>query len=149
MNNFDESKKILLSTESDAEVAISSIDSLSTWFRAEEESNRYKVITLCGSHKFKDMFSIIKRQLTMQGYIVIDPYVFDQEEERDSQFVRDNEYMLITAHEKRILMSDGIYVINPDGYTGEHVEHEIKFAIEHGKFIQTLDYDSRFVGRGG
>ena len=107
------------------------------------------MITLCGSHKFREMFNRIKRELTMQGYIVIDPYIFDQDIEHDKQFVEQNEDMLIAAHEKRILMSDGIYVINQDGYTGDSVEREIKFAIDHGKFIMTLEHDDRFVKSAG
>lgn len=149
MYDFDQHREVLLPTASDSEIASSFIDSVSAWFKAEEEANRYKVITLCGSHKFREMFSVIKRELTMQGYIVIDPYIFDQDIEHDKQFVEQNEDLLITAHEKRILMSDGIYVINQDGYTGDSVEREIKFAIDHDKFVMTLEYDYRFVKSAG
>lgn len=145
MYDFDQHKEVLLPTASDSEIASSFIDSVSAWFKAEEEANMYKVITLCGSHIFREMFSVIKRELTMQGYIVIDPYIFDQDIEHDKQFVEQNQDMLITAHEKRILMSDGIYVINVGGYISKNVEHEIQFAIDHGKFIMTLEYDDRFV----
>ena len=147
MYDFDQHKEILLPTTTDSELTI--IDSVSAWFKAEEEANRYKVITLCGSHKFRGMFNRIKRELTMQGYIVIDPYIFDQDIEHDKQFVEQNEDMLIAAHEKRILMSDGIYVINQDGYIGDNVEREIKFAIDHEKFIMTLEHDDRFVKSAG
>ena len=135
----------LIPTTNDSEIAKSFIDSVSAWLQSEEDANRYKVITICGSHKFRSMFSVVKRELTMQGYIVLEPYIFDQRDEHDKKFVEDNESMLITAHEKRILMSDGIYVINPGRYTGENVEREIKFAIDHGKFIMTLVSDDRFV----
>ena len=43
-------------------------------------------------------------------------------------------------------MSDGIYVVNVDGYIGEDTEREIQFAIQNGKFVMNLVHDGRFVG---
>lgn len=37
---------------------------------------RYKVITLCGSTKFKDEFLEIQKRLTQEGYIVISVGLF-------------------------------------------------------------------------
>ncbi len=34
---------------------------------------KYKVITLCGSTRFKDEFIRVQKQLTLQGNIVISP----------------------------------------------------------------------------
>ena len=128
------------------QVGSSFIDDVSAWFAREEEANRYKVITLCGSHKFKEAFSMVKRELTMQGYIVIDPYIFNQDMDHDRSFVENNKDLLASIHEKRILMSDGIYVVNVDGYIGEDTEREIQFAIQNGKFVMNLVHDDRFVG---
>ena len=146
MNDMSDKEIFTLLPGVEEQVGSSFIDDVSAWFKAEEEANKYKVITLCGSHIFREMFNVIKRELTMQGYIVIDPYIFDQDIEHDKQFVEQNQDLLITAHEKRILMSDGIYVINVGGYTSENVEHEIQFAIDHGKFVMNLVHDDRFVG---
>ena len=36
----------------------------------------YKIITLCGSTKFKDEFQMIQKKLTLDGYIVISVGLF-------------------------------------------------------------------------
>ena len=53
----------IIPTTNDSEIAKSFIDSVSAWFQSEEDTNRYKVITICGSHKFRSMFSVVKREL--------------------------------------------------------------------------------------
>lgn len=85
----------------------------------------------------------------MQGYIVIDPVLFDTSIDRDANFVKDNISLLIEMHERRILMSDLIYVVNVSGFISEHVQHEIDFAIEHGKGVMLLDHDDRFCKTAG
>ena len=128
------------------QVGSSFIDDVSACFAREEEANRHKVITLCGSHKFEDAFRRVKRDLTMLGYIVIDPYIFNQDMEYERSFVKNNKDLLASIHEKRILMSDGIYVVNTYGYIGEDTEREIQFAIQNGKFVMWLVHDDRFDG---
>lgn len=39
------------------------------------------------------------------------------------------------AHYRKIDISDGIYVVNIDGYIGKSVNAEIKYAKENGKEI--------------
>lgn len=39
------------------------------------------------------------------------------------------------AHFRRIDISDGIYVVNKDGYIGESVRAEIDYAEERGKEV--------------
>ena len=120
------------------------LDNFADMCRREEEANRYKVVTICSSSKFGYRIPKIKKELTMQGYIVIDPVLFDTSVDRDANFVKDNESLLIEMHERRILMSDLIYVVNVSGFIGEHVQHEIDFAIEHGKGVMLLEHDDRF-----
>ena len=38
--------------------------------------NNYKIITLCGSTRFKDEFIRVQKELTLQGYIVISVGLF-------------------------------------------------------------------------
>lgn len=111
------------------------LDNFADMCRREEEANRYKVVTICSSNGFRHRIPEIKKELTMQGYIVIDPVLFDTSINRDANFVKDNKSLLIEMHKRRILMSDLIYVVNVGGYIGESVQHEIDFAIEHGKGV--------------
>ena len=42
---------------------------------------------------------------------------------------------LADAHYRKIDLSDGIYVVNIDGYIGESVRKEIEYAEKHGKEV--------------
>ena len=39
------------------------------------------------------------------------------------------------AHYRKIDLSDGIYVVNMDGYIGTSVKKEIEYAERHGKEV--------------
>lgn len=43
------------------------------------------------------------------------------------------------AHYKKIDLSDGIYVLNINGYIGESVSKEIEYAKTHGKEPRPVD----------
>ena len=42
---------------------------------------------------------------------------------------------LADAHYRKIDLSDGIYVVNMDGYIGTSVKKEIEYAERHGKEV--------------
>ena len=42
---------------------------------------------------------------------------------------------LADAHYRKINLSDGIYVVNMDGYIGTSVKKEIEYAERHGKEV--------------
>ena len=125
------------------------LDNFVDMCRREEEANRFKVVTICSSSRFRHRIPEIKKELTMQGYIVLDPILFDTGIDHDANFVKNNKSMLVEMHRRRILMSDLIYVVNVSGYIGEDVQHEIDFAIEHGKGVMLLEHDDRFVKSAG
>ena len=88
---------------------------------------RYKVITLCGSTKFKDEFLEIQKRLTLEGNIVISVGLFGHsgDEEVWNPGIKD---MLDDMHLRKIDMADEIYVINVGGYLGESTRREIEYA---------------------
>ena len=85
----------------------------------------YRVITLCGSTRFKDQFMEAQKQLTLGGNIVISVGLFghsgDNEvwEGMDEDTLTKTKLMLDDMHKRKIDMSDGIYVINVGGYIGD------------------------------
>ena len=105
----------------------------------------YKVITLCGSTRFKDEFMEAQKQLTLQGNIVISVGLFghsgDNEvwEGMDEGTLTKTKEMLDDIHKRKIDMSDGIYVINVGGYIGSSTKSEIAYALEHGKTVEYLE----------
>ena len=97
---------------------------------------KYKVITLCGSTRFKEDFERVNRELTLQGNIVISVGCFGHSGDK---FSEDQKIMLDDIHKRKIDMADAIYVINRDGYIGESTKSEIKYALEHNKPVMLME----------
>ena len=102
----------------------------------------YKVITLCGSTRFKDQFMERQKRLTLEGNIVISVGLFghagDQEvwDGMDEGTLSKTKEMLDDMHKRKIDMADEIYVINVGGYIGDSTRSEIRYAEEHGKTVR-------------
>ena len=101
---------------------------------------KYKVITLCGSTRFKDAFMQEQKRLTLEGNIVISVGMFghsgDQEVWNDG--VKE---MLDDMHKRKIDMADEIFVINVGGYIGSSTRSEIEYAKSTGKLVRYLEDD--------
>ena len=101
----------------------------------------YKVITLCGSTRFKKEFIEVQKELTLKGHIVISVGLFghsgDDEvwDGMDEGTLTKTKEMLDDMHKRKIDMADEIYVINKGGYIGESTRSEIEYAKAHGKII--------------
>ena len=98
----------------------------------------YKVITLCGSTRFKDDFERVNRELTLAGNIVISVGCFGHS---GDTFTEEQKVMLDDMHKRKIDMADAIYVINKDGYIGSSTRSEIKYALMHGKQVIYMEDD--------
>lgn len=98
----------------------------------------YKVITLCGSTKFKDQFMEVQKRLTLGGNIVISVGCFGHS---GDIFSDEQKLMLDDMHKRKIDMADEIFVINVGGYIGESTKSEIEYAKKHGKNISYLVSD--------
>ena len=105
----------------------------------------YKVITLCGSTRFKDEFLKVQKDLTLKGNIVISVGLFghsgDSEvwENMDEGTLTKTKEMLDYMHKRKIDMSDEIFVINVNGYIGESTKSEIEYAKSLGKRVIYLE----------
>lgn len=99
---------------------------------------RFKVITLCGSTRFKDAFLETQKRLTLDGNIVISVGLFGHSGD-DEVWKEGTKEMLDNMHKRKIDMSDGIYVINVGGYIGESTRSEIDYAIRNGKTVEYLE----------
>lgn len=95
----------------------------------------YKVVTLCGSTKFKEQFLKAQKELTLDGYIVLSVGLFGHSGGIISE---KQKIMLDDMHKRKIDMADEIFVINVDGYIGNSTKSEIKYAIKTGKGVAYL-----------
>lgn len=97
--------------------------------------NSYKVITLCGSTRFKDEFMRTQKELTLKGNIVISVGCFNHS---GDVITDEQKIMLDDMHKKKIDMADEIFVINVDGYIGNSTKSEIEYAKAHNKKVNYL-----------
>lgn len=108
-------------------------------------NKKYKVITLCGSTRFKDQFMETQKRLTLQGNIVISVGLFghsgDSEvwENMDEGTLTKTKEMLDDMHKRKIDMADEIFVINVNRYIGDSTKSEIEYAKKHGKKVNYLE----------
>jgi hypothetical protein len=98
--------------------------------------DNHKIITLCGSTKFKTIFENVNRDLTLKGKIILQPGCYAHYDNIElTQLEKEN---LDLLHKEKILMSDCIYVINENNYIGSSTKSEIEFAKQHNKPIYYL-----------
>ena len=98
----------------------------------------YKVITLCGSTRFKEQFLEAQKRLTLEGNIVISVGLFGHSGD-DEVWTEGTKEMLDDMHKRKIDMADEIFVINVGGYIGSSTRNEIEYAHAHGKKVQFLE----------
>lgn len=99
---------------------------------------KYKVITLCGSTRFKDAFLEVQKRLTLEGNIVISVGLFGHSGDNEA-WVEGTKEMLDDMHKRKIDMADEIFVINVGGYIGDSTRSEIEYAKKTGKSIHYLE----------
>lgn len=101
-----------------------------------------KIITLCGSTRFKDEFNKTNAELTMEGNLVISLGVFGHVDMPDHDWTTGgnaDKLMLDNLHKRKIDLADEILVINVGGYVGDSTRGEIAYAVEHGKTVRYLE----------
>jgi hypothetical protein len=101
----------------------------------------YKVITLCGSTKFKEQFLKEQKRLTLEGNIVISVGLFGHCGD-DEVWDEDTKTMLDDMHKRKIDLADEIFVINKEGYIGESTKSEIAYAEKTYKPVKYLENET-------
>ena len=100
--------------------------------------NGFKVITLCGSTRFKDEFLEAQKRLTLEGNILISVGLFGHSGD-DVVWTEGVKEMLDRQHLAKIDLADEIFVINVGGYIGDSTRREIAYAEFKGKSISYLE----------
>lgn len=98
---------------------------------------KYKVVTLCGSTRFKDEFIEIQERLTLEGCVVISVGLFGHSDHKyDNVITESVKITLDDIHKQKIDMADEVFVINKNGYIGSSTKNEIEYSKEKGKIIK-------------
>lgn len=102
------------------------------------EPKCYKVVTLCGSTRFKEAFLQAQKELTLAGCIVISVGLFGHSGDNEV-WTDGTKQMLDDMHKRKILMADEIFVVNVGGYIGQSTRSEIEFAQAKGIPVRYLE----------
>jgi hypothetical protein len=98
----------------------------------------YRVVTLCGSTRFRDAFMEAQKRLTLEGCIVISVGLFGHSGD-DEVWAEGVKEMLDDMHKRKIDMADEIFVVNVGGYVGDSTRSEINYARAAGKKVNFLE----------
>jgi [ribosomal protein S18]-alanine N-acetyltransferase len=93
-----------------------------------------KVITLCGSTRFKKQFEEVNADLTRQGNVVISLAFFEKSEGMD--ITEEEAAIFEKVHFHKIDLANEIFVIDVDRYIGSSTRTEIQYAEQHGKAVR-------------
>ena len=103
--------------------------------------DKYPVVTLCGSTRFKEDFERVQKELTLSGYIVIPLAIYSQYDE--TELTDEQKQMLIEMQYRKIDISDEIYVINKYGYIGSDTMKEIEYAESRHRRIRYMEDNNK------
>ena len=93
-----------------------------------------KIVTICGSMKFKEKMIEIVKDLEIKDKYVVIQFIYSNDKFSDNE-----QSILADLHYKKIDISDAIYVVNVDGYIGSSTGKEVEYAKKLGKEIMYLE----------
>ena len=85
-----------------------------------------KIITVCGSYKFKKEMTEITEKMTLKGNCMITPNELTKTDK--NAYTEDEILMMDKMHKEKIKLSDAILVVNVNGYIGNSTNSEIEYA---------------------
>ena len=99
-----------------------------------------KIITLCGSMKFKKEMMEVAERMALDGNCILTPVYYTQNniERTETQLER-----LKKEHFRKIELSDAIFVVNKNNYIGQSTNLEIEYAKRLGKEIMYLELEEK------
>lgn len=95
------------------------------------KTGRPKVVTLCGSTKFKQDFIRLNYELTKGGFIVLTVGWFSHDADTVTP-TRQEKLRLDRLHKDKIELSDLVLVVDRNNYIGDSTNAEIDHALNHG-----------------
>lgn len=92
-----------------------------------------KIITVCGSYKFKKEMIEITEEMTLKGNCMLTPNELAKSNKED--YTIEEALMIDKMHKEKIRLSDAILVVNVNNYIGNSTKSEIEFAKSLNKEI--------------
>lgn len=96
-----------------------------------------RIMCLVGSSRLQSDFLNAAKAFTLRGYIVLTPDVYTTT--TTDGINTDDQEILDEIAERKIQMSDIVFVVNPNNKIPESVHQQIKYAKSLGKEIRYLE----------
>lgn len=103
------------------------------------------VVCLCGSGRFWSEILDVAAELTLKGYIVLQPN-FNTKQAPPNHTTTEEKERLDLLHLDKISMADEVVIVCPEGYVGESTARELFFAKRTGKPI-AFTHPEEFAAR--
>ena len=100
-------------------------------------------LTLCGSLRFEPYWHEANKQLGLAGHICYSVMTFPSIEGSKSWYTPEQKWTLDLAHLAKIDESDGVVMLNIEGYLGESSLRELQWARMRHKLIYWVLRDER------
>lgn len=95
----------------------------------------YSVVSLIGSTRYKDLFRELEGKLSINGYLVFSPLVYNQSGD-NPECGRDVKEILDIEAKLKISKSDIVLVVDgEDGYVGSSTKAQIEHALLLNKTV--------------
>lgn len=109
------------------------LNNIDIYFK-NQKNDANKIITLCGSSKYKILFRILERNFALKGYLVISLSIFAHYDK--ILLTKYQKELLDKIHKRKIDLADIVYIVNVNNYIGLSIINEIEYAKEKGKEIK-------------
>jgi hypothetical protein len=118
------------------------------YFASAPESQRPKIVCLCGSTRFKYEFVDAGLRETLAGKIVLtigcnmrtDDEIFGK---MSPEEFAETKIKLDELHKRKIDLADEVLILNVGGYIGDSTRSELEYAKAHGKVVRFLEPPER------
>lgn len=92
-----------------------------------------KIITVCGSYKFKKEMNEITEKMALKGNCMLTP--IELTKPNKESYTKEEAIMIDKMHKEKIKISDAILVVNVNNYIGNSTKSEIELAKSLNKEI--------------
>lgn len=115
-------------------------DNLYKKIKQQLQESKPKIVCLCGSTRFMDVFFSAGRGFTLEGWIVLTVGVCKHVKQHGAEAIsQDCADMLDELHLRKIDLADMVYVLNVEEYIGNSTRKEIEYAEKLRKDIRYLE----------
>lgn len=95
-------------------------------------TNKYPIITICGSTTLKTSIAAAADEFTRKGWCVLYPACYNHEEIANDESLKET---LVGIHKQMMDMSSAILVVAKRDHIGESTAEEIEYAKQNGKTV--------------